>query len=93
MSTQTVQSIAYFMVSVKNAHGGQTPIGAIANGAKLQCDERVAAFFPVNTKAREELLKACRWCKGERITPNYVDMEIRRGSVVLEVRVGCIRQR
>ena len=72
--------VSYFLVGVV-IDGRCHKIGAIANGKRLQCDSATGSYFRSGTRARKELLSACKWClNGSKVTPSYIDLELPTGG-------------
>jgi len=79
-------SVQYFLVvtQAEQPDGSVKSIrrGAVKNGDRLSAQELKGYFCP---KAIDEIRKACRWIKAERVTPNWVDMTVTGSSYTVRV--------
>lgn len=76
------KSVARFLVAVKNSNGCFQRVGFVTNGKRMSYDRSVGRVFPPNTRARQEMLSACRWSlKGGPCVATWVEFESARGTV------------
>jgi len=72
--------VSYFLV-MANDNGRLIPVGKVNNGSRLSMDESASKSFPTGTRARKDVLSACRWCLDRsKVLPERVSLEVKRGG-------------
>lgn len=79
----SVSSFLIAAVTVENGVKVRRKLGFVSSGKKLSCDAAIARCFPSNTRARADLLKACRWCLSSKVTPIWLEAEVGRLTVAI----------
>jgi hypothetical protein len=79
----SVSSFLICAVTVENGVAIRRKLGFVFNGKKLSCDAAIARCFPANTRARADLLKACKWCVTSKFTPVWLEAEVGRLNVAI----------